>query len=230
MSQTLAIDGLEFDVRRSARRRTIGITIERDGTLVLHAPADTPEDDLAKAAASKLEWVHTKLAEKELLLQPASDKRYLPGETHSYLGRNYRLRLVDAGEGVPPLQLSQGWFELRRDEHNHAARHFPAWYAATGREWLERRVGRWASRIGVDAGPIDVRDLGFRWGSCGVQSLNFHWRTLTLPPRAIDYVIAHELVHVEEPVHSTAFWERLRRAMPDMERRKRWLAEHGGNY
>jgi predicted metal-dependent hydrolase len=57
----------------------------------------------------------------------------------------------------------------------------------------------------------------------------FHWRTILLPPRAIDYVIVHELVHLIEPHHGAEFWRRVERALPDYELRKRWLAENGEN-
>ncbi len=55
-----------------------------------------------------------------------------------------------------------------------------------------------------------VRDLGNRWGSCSSEGVrNFHWRTIRLPPTLIEYVAAHELVHLLEPRHDAAFWERL---------------------
>lgn len=75
-----------------------------------------------------------------------------------------------------------------------------------------------------------MQELGYRWGSCGEQALNFHWRTLQLPPRIIDYVVLHELVHVLEPRHDSAFWQKVERAMPDYGARKEWLAEHGHQF
>lgn len=76
-----------------------------------------------------------------------------------------------------------------------------------------------------------MQDLGFRWGSCGRGGrLNFHWRSILLPPRIIEYVIVHELVHIHEPHHTTAFWTRVERAMPDFAARKQWLAEHAGRF
>jgi len=60
--------------------------------------------------------------------------------------------------------------------------------------------------------------------------LNFHWRTVKLPPRIIEYIAVHELVHLVEPHHTEAFWLRLERAMPDMAVRKKWLAENGSRF
>jgi len=76
---------------------------------------------------------------------------------------------------------------------------------------------------------VQVRDLGYRWGSCG-RGVNVHWRTILLPPRYIDYILAHELVHLCEPRHNKRFWAALERVMPDFAERKQWLAEHGGRF
>jgi hypothetical protein len=228
---SLWIDDLRFELRRSDRRETVGLTVERDGSLVLYAPSDLEVESVIDAVRSRQEWVYTKLAEKELLLRPQPPKRYVTGETHYYLGRNYRLLIErHPTPDDPALRLLAGRFVLRDDARDKADLYFTDWYVSAGQRWLTNRVRRWASRVGVTPGPIDVRDLGYRWGSCGAGTLNFHWRTMTLPPRAIDYVIVHELAHIAEPHHSGAFWDRVRQALPDFGSRKRWLAEHGGEF
>jgi predicted metal-dependent hydrolase len=227
---SVTIGDLTFALRRSSRRKTLGITIERNGELVLTAPVDTPLEEIERVARQKGLWVYRKLAEREFLVGPTRTKEYVPGETFHYLGRSYRLRLVDPKNGHPPLQLQHGWFGLRRDEQERGEKHFVDWYIEHGQPWLSRRIELHIPRIGVEPGPVRVQDLGYRWGSCGSAALNFHWRTLQLPPRIIDYVVVHELVHVIEPRHDREFWRRVERAMPDFEARKSWLAEHGREF
>ena len=229
MSETLTVDELTFALRRSRRRKTLGITIERDGALVVTAPDDTPIEEIERLTREKGLWIYRKLAEREFLIGPTRDKEYVPGETFYYLGRAHRLRLVDQ-PGVPPLRLQHGWFELKRDAAEQGEAYFSVWYAQHGAPWLARRVELYAPRVGVQPASVKVQDLGYRWGSCGAKSLNFHWRTLQLPTSAIDYIVVHELVHIVEPRHDQAFWSRVERAMPDHESRKTWLAEHGGEY
>jgi len=228
MSSFLTIDDLTFVLRRSNRRKTLGITIERGGELVLTAPADKPLKEVERLVRQKGLWIYRKLAEREFLVGPTRAKEYVPGETFHYLGRSYRLRLVHAKDGRAPLRLQHGWFELRRDEQERGEKHFVDWYVEHGQTWLIRRTELHAGRIGVVQGPVRVQELGYRWGSCGSAALNFHWRTLQLPPRIIDYVVLHELVHVIEPRHDREFWRLVERAMPDFEARKRWLAANGG--
>jgi predicted metal-dependent hydrolase len=229
VSETLTIDDLTFELKRSSRRKTLGITIERDGELVLTAPDDVSLEEIERLTRQKGLWLYRKLAEREFLIGSTREKEYIPGETFYYLGRSHRLRLTDESD-VPPLSLQHGWFELRRDEVARGEKHFSDWFARQGQAWLARRVELYAPRVGVEPSQIKVQDLGFRWGSCGSASLNFHWRALQLPPRAIDYVVVHELVHIVEPRHDRAFWALVERAMPDYESRKAWLAEHGGEF
>lgn len=230
MTEALSIDDLRFALRWSARRKTVGITVDRDGSLVVSAPEDTPEATVESMVRSRLEWIYTKLAQKEMLLAGRRPKDYLPGSSLSYLGRRYRLRLVEPGQSHGLLRLADGWFELARTQQDSARDHFIRWCIRRGEEWLPRRIERWVSRVGVEPGPVDVRELGYRWGSCGVRSLNFHWRVMSLPPVLLDYVIVHELAHILEPRHSRAFWAHVARAMPDFADRRARLAQHGADY
>lgn len=228
MTEQLVLGDLTLVVRRSDRRNTVGLTVERDGSLVVRAPSDIEEDELARMVRGREIWIFTKLSEREMLLRAWRPKEYVPGEGFMYLGRRYRLRLTDDPD-APALHFRSGWFDLQRDLQPAGADVFAAWYARRGREWLPSRVKRFDNRVGVKPGPVEVRDLGYRWGSCGLRRLHFHWRVMTLPPRIIDYVIVHELAHMAEPHHKEAFWERVRQAMPDFEERRRWLALHGGD-
>lgn len=225
--ETLTVEDLEFALRRSSRRRTVQITVERDGGLMITAPPDCPTETIAELVREKRFWIYTKLAEKEALQHPTPKKSFVTGEGFPYLGRRYRLLLVD--EQDVPLKLEHGRFKLLRTEAENGREHFIKWYRKTGRLWLKKRVPRFNKRIGVEARDLRVRDLGYRWGSCSANGgVNFHWATLLFPPSIVDYVIVHELVHLKVRHHTPEFWQRVERAMPDYERRKKWLAERGG--
>jgi predicted metal-dependent hydrolase len=226
VTDTLTIGDLRVTIRRSDRRATIDLTVERDGSLTVRAPMAAEDHELARLVRSREVWIYSKLAEKEMLLRAWKPKEYVAGEGFMYLGRRYRLRLVD-DPAAPDVRFTSGWFEMRRDVVEAGADVFARWYADRAREWLAARAHRHGIRAGVVAKPIEVRDLGYRWGSCGVRRLHFHWRVMTLPPRIIDYVIVHELAHVNEPHHKAPFWERVRQMMPDFEQRRTWLAVHG---
>lgn len=217
---------MEFILQRSERRKTMQITVERDGRLVLSAPPGVDEDVLRDFVREKRFWIYTRLAEKERLQRAVPRKEFVDGEGFLYLGRSYRLKLVEEQE--VPLKLAGGRFCLRRDALPEARGHFIRWYSRNGKRWLEGRVDEYRSRMEAAPAGVKVQDLGYRWGSCGKGNwLYFHWKTILLPPRIAEYVVVHEIAHLHEPHHTPAFWLRVERAMPDYAQRKAWLAEHG---
>ncbi len=221
----LTVDDLSFELRRTSRRRTMQITVDRDGELILAAPEECPVDTLEAFVREKRFWIYTKLAEKEAVRRATRARRYVSGEGFPYLGRSYRLLLVK--ELAVPVKLEHGRFKMRRDLANDGREHMIAWYTRHARPWLEKRVARSTGRLGAEPAGVSVQDLGYRWGSCGRGGrLYFHWRVILLPPRIIDYLVVHELAHLHEPHHTPAFWTRVERAMPDFAARKQWLAEN----
>jgi len=225
----MRIGDLHFAVRQSERRRTVGITVDRDGSLLLHAPAGIGADALAAWAWSKRGWVFRKLAEKHMLLPASPGKEFVTGEGFDYLGRHYRLQLTDD----PPdtaVKLDRGRLRMPRTQADadNAAENVMRWYCQRGAIWLPRRIRPWAERMGLHPGDLDVRDLGYRWGSLGKNDrLNIHWAAMQLPVSLLDYVIVHELAHIGQPRHTSAFWATAERALPDYDQRRTRLATTG---
>ena len=221
----LTVAGLDFEVQLSGARRSIGITIDRDGSLIVNAPNDCDEGELAAFAHDKRMWIYKKLAEKDLLLSHRPTKDFVGGEGFTYLGRSHRLQLVE-GYGVP-VKLERGRFVMLAEiaAKGLGGRVMIDWYRKRAERWLERRIDPWAQRMGVVPRTIDVRDLGNRWGSLGKnERIHFHWATIQLPPRLVDYVIVHELTHVYEPNHGPKFWLRMERVLPKFQASKLDLA------
>ena len=222
----IQVDDLQFTQRRSARRRTMQITVERTGELILSAPPGVGIAQLRDFVREKRFWIYTKLAEKERLQRTVARKEFVSGEGFLYLGRSHRLKLV--AEQDTPLKLINGRFALLGDAQTSAREHFIRWYSERGRLWLSGRVAEYQSRMDVEPAGVKVQDLGYRWGSCGKGYwLYFHWKIILLPARIAEYVVVHEIAHLHEPHHTPAFWLRVERAMPDYLQRKVWLAEHG---
>jgi predicted metal-dependent hydrolase len=222
----IRVGGLDFEVRTSAARSTFGITIERDGDLVLRAPVDAELSALEDWARARAAWVYRKLADKDRLVATPVIKRFLSGEGFDLLGRHYRLRLGDG----PKVQLRDGWLRMPREsvEAGRGAEELIAWYQQEALRWLPARIEPWAAKMAMQPRQLDVRHLGYRWGSLGKgDRLNLHWAIMQLPPSLIDYVIVHELAHDDEPNHTARFWAVMRRDLPDYEQRKARLSEAG---
>lgn len=235
MTETIEIDDLVFSVKRSTRRRTVGVTVERDKSLVAHLPQEVALDEATKLIASKLLWVHQKLTEqgesaRENVFRVAE---FVDGEGFHLLGKHYRLKLVDVPKnvtGVPSVRFEGDRLLLRREQAISGGKRIEEYYTRAAHPYLNETVQRWKRIVGVEPRRfIQVMDLGYRWGSCSADgTLNFHWRVMQLPPRVIDYLVVHELMHIKFRDHSNKFWKNLGSIMPDYEIRREWLKKNGG--
>ena len=222
MIETIQVGELNFEVRRSARRKTLGLTVDRGGELVVHAPEAYSTQDSARWTESKLLWVHRKLASRAELVPRVREPEFVSGESFAYLGRVHRLVIVAKQE--VPFRFDGRRFSLSRESRTDGKVHFRRWFRPTGRAWLTERMPMLSRLVGRSPSRIEVRDLGFHWGSCGKSGvLYFDWRLFQLPVRLIDYVVVHELTHLDEPHHGPTFWKALDRSMPDWRRRREEL-------
>ena len=227
----LAVGDLVLAVAPPSDRKTIEIVVERDASLVLKAPPTATIERARQFVTAKRPWLYRKLADKDALTGPPVVKQFVEGEGFAYLGRSYRLTLTtDAGakEGV---RLERGRFHLPAKQADSGAAEMRRWYTKVGGQWLRHRIRPWTARLGEEAVEVEVRDLGYRWGSArpaaGPQRINLHWATLQLPPSLIDYVLVHELAHLQETSHNPDFWKIVARLMPTCETHKTTLAAIG---
>lgn len=228
--ESIQLDTMTIPVRRSSRRKSMGITVDRDGSIFVAAPNDCELDKISDYVRSKSVWIYTKLFEREQLVSDEPHvKQFVDGASFLYLGQAYRLKLMDRSEDdlKPPLVLADDWFLLDRNEQNKASTLFRRWYALQGLPLVEAAVKELSDRIAAPS-AIEIRDIGFRWGSCTAEGkVLINWRAIQLPIRILKYVVAHELVHLLHRNHDADFWTHLQRVMPDYEERKTWLAHNG---
>ena len=152
-------------------------------------------------------------------------KEVVSGESILFLGRAYRVDLVDSDdEGI----RFDGRFLVPRGLQERGPEELRRWFMRSAADRLMPTVDQWALRLGVDVGRVRIADDRLRWGSCtpaGNVSLN--WRLVKAPPAASDYVIVHELAHLLEPNHGHRFWTIVRSQIPRPDAARRWLREHG---
>ncbi|MFI6452807.1 M48 family metallopeptidase [Streptosporangium amethystogenes] len=223
----LTVGDLDVTVEVSGRRRSVRLTVERDASVRAVVPPQVDRDTLVRIITSRRRWLYGRLAERRALGEPRPEREYVSGEGFPYLGRSYRLLLVDEG----PVRLVRGRLELARGDTSDtedAARQLVRWYRKVGEPWLRRRIGPWAERVGVSVTGLRVMPLGYRWGSCSADGqINIHWATMQLPSDLIDYVLLHELAHLRRRDHGPEFWRIVSLAMPGYEARRERLKRVG---
>jgi predicted metal-dependent hydrolase len=218
---------LSYSVERSARRKKLTITVERDRTVVVHAPLTTSQETIQRVVDTKRQWILQKIHhdQKYQDLPHPPGKELVSGESALYLGRPYRVEIVK--DGLAEVQLT-GRFLIPA---SHVVRRRGAlrqWYLARAKEKILPRVERHAHTLGVEFKRAKIVDSRYRWGSCTSQDdLTFNWRLIKAPMLVIDYVIVHELAHLMEANHTPRFWNIVRTHVPYAAKARAWLAENG---
>jgi predicted metal-dependent hydrolase len=218
---------LKYTVVRSGRRKKLTITVERDRSIVVHAPQDTSEDTIRKVVESKRQWLFDKVhhAQKYQDLPHAPGKEVVNGESALYLGMAYPIELTDTASGG--VEFSRRFLIPAADQLKRKVV-LKDWYLARAQETILPRVNLHANDLGVVVAEVNIVDNRFRWGSCTTKDhLNFNWRLIKAPMFVIDYVIVHELAHLLEANHTPRFWNIVRAKAPLSEKAKDWLREHG---
>ncbi|MGH3834366.1 MAG: M48 family metallopeptidase [Pseudonocardiaceae bacterium] len=220
------VGGLDIEVIVVPERRGVRLTVERDARITAIVPAGFDTARLAEVVKDQRRWLHDKLETRAHEAAARPVKEFVTGESFHYLGRSYRLKLVDVAPAS--VGLVHGRLQLRRDRLDRAEGDLIDWYRGRGLAWLPRRAEPWAQRMRAPFGEITVRRLGYRWGSCSRGGgLNIHWATMQLPASLVDYVLVHELAHLHYHDHSAEFWRTVERVMPDFPQRRDQLRRAG---
>lgn len=208
-----------------SERKSIGITIERDAQVIVNAPLSLDEQTIETHIYKKRFWIWEKLAIKNDNLQNIVQKQFISGESFSYLGRNYRLQIVD---GNNDLKLKNGWFALGQKKQKKAKDIFKAWYIEHLKNKIDERLELICENSHIKKPDFRIMELGFRWGSCTKEGvLNFNYKIAMAPIGVIDYIIVHELVHLKIHTHNEKFYKEVQKMMPNYLDKKEWLKQHG---
>ncbi len=188
-----------------SKRRTISLIIKDDGGLLVRAPNGTKIDYINKFVEEKQSWIlkHKKLM-KEFLKKKKSHK-FVTKDGVLFLGK----RIKPKGLEMRNYELTQSWFKEK------------------AKNLIEKRVKEYCEEFDLKHSGVRISNARRRWGSCGARNnLNFTWRLIMAPSKAIDYVIIHEIAHIKHKDHSKRFWRLVESMMPDYEKHDKWLEEN----
>jgi predicted metal-dependent hydrolase len=219
-----------YRIRRSSRARHARINVGGDGVEVV-VPNRFPLRDVEPFVREKQRWIERtlrRMAESEAELPPA---RLKDGGEVPYLGERLYLR-VRVQRGRVRAHVT------RRGPVLHAAvgakgeaplrEALERWYRRRARAEIARRLDRAVARAGTSYSSLQIRGQRTRWASCSSSgAMSFNWRLLLAPAEVLDYVVEHEVVHLQVLDHSDRFWATLAARSPDWRRHERWLRRHG---
>jgi predicted metal-dependent hydrolase len=235
------LTSIPYRIRRSERARRARILVDTDGVEVV-VPRRFPLRDVEPFVEEKRRWIERtlrRLRETETELPPA---RLADGGEVPYLGERLRLRVrVDpgrvrehvarrGGELHVALPAAPGQLEmLGAAPPQEAVREaLERWYRRRARAEVAPRLEAACARSGQTFARLQIRGQRTRWASCSsTGAMSFNWRLLLAPPEILDYVIEHEVAHLEVLDHSPRFWRLLAERCPDWPEREDWLRRHG---
>lgn len=216
---------IDFSIMRRDRT-TLEIAVEPDTSVVVAAPQDATLAAIEEKVRKRAAWIRRQQRYFTKFLPRTPDRQYVAGETHLYLGRQYRLKVIPHVQAV--VKLVRGFIvvQTQRPERPEVTRELlEAWYRQKAQnkfaERLEVNLFRFPVPEEFRPKGLIVRQLRQRWGSMSPSSrLMLNRRLIEAPVDAIDYVITHELCHIAVPHHGPEFFELLDRVLPDWPDRK----------
>ena len=216
---------LDIAIIRS-KRKTVSLYVERDGSVSARVPEDITEEELQNVVKSKEYQLYKNLAEWDQTNASRINRDYVSGQSFLYLGRNYRLKYVD--DQVKGVKLVNGSFQITRKNQSKSKEYFIQFYKNKLVEKLPSIINTYQVRLGVEFKDFKVMELQHRWASCTTQgNLNFHWKCAMSPIDTLHYIVAHELVHIIHPNHTSAFWNDLDKIFPNYQKHVQWLKLNG---
>jgi predicted metal-dependent hydrolase len=210
---------------RLSERQVLKIEVNPEGVVTVHGPASAELSEISCRAAQKGSWIFREL--DVIAARPANTpmRRYVSGETHLFLGRQYRLQIERADEAQVRCDSGRMVVNARDpDDQDHCRRLIKAFYALSARTVFRERLLTQAlpfERKGLKRPRLVVRDLSKRWGSYTSKGrIVLNVDLIRAAPDLIDYVIAHELAHGLHPDHGAHWRNLLTMVMPDWEAKK----------
>ena len=227
----LALEGrlVSYTIKRSVRRRAISILVDEEG-LRVGAPWHAAQSAIERLLRAHAVWVLRKLDEWHVHRAPAG--ALADGARVMLLGQPFTLKISPEASriGIRGGQLLVGAGGVGTAAV--LVRHVHEWLREQALRCFQERVAHYRVLLEISTEPrVYLSSARTRWGSCHVSGrIHLNWRLVQMPPRLIDYVVAHEVAHLVEMNHSKRFWHTVARVMPEYAVHRKELRREGHRY
>jgi predicted metal-dependent hydrolase len=206
-----------------ARRKTLGITVHPDASVSVRAPVGTAKKRIDAHVIKRAAWILRHQEELRNAPPPQPPREYVNGETHFYLGKPYRLKVIEAPPNI--VKPERGWLRVyaRDKDPTKVKKVLDAWYRKRAEAVFTERLKICYPKVTHTEIPypeLKVRMMKSSWGITRGERITLNVRLVQMPLESIDLVIFHELCHLAEPNHSKRFYALLGRVLPDWKERR----------
>ena len=212
----------------------MAIDVNAAAKVTVLAPQDLNEEKILEIVQKKAGWI---IERQKIIKNTDSDfaKEFVSGEAFSYLGREYRLKIIQSTSengGKCELNNRRLLVEVNRDLDGEIRKiavkeALLGWYLRQAEEKIRGRIHYYSGQLGRRPEFIEIKSQKKRWGSCSSAGVvRFNWKVIMTPLSVLDYVIVHELCHLIYPHHSSQFWQKVQSILPDYKRRRDLLKQY----
>jgi predicted metal-dependent hydrolase len=218
------ITDIKIDELIRSKRRTIALIISNNARLIIRAPHYASMDEINKFISKHQDWIEKKISIIAERNKNIKTREFVQGESFLYLGKEYPLDIRNYNE----IRIEDNVLMFPEKFIQKASRKLNAWYKEKAFEKFKERLDLYSELIGVKYEYLKLSNAKNRWGSCNSKSgINLNWRLIMAPLDILDYVIVHELIHIEEKNHKQAFWNKVKNIIPAYKYNVKWLKENG---
>jgi hypothetical protein len=218
---------IEYDLLLMPRK-TLDITVHPDLSVTVKAPEGTDNIQIEQKIQRRAAWILRQQRQFEIYLPDIPPRQYLSGESHRFLGRQYRLKVLDVSNTQPreEVVLTRLFLEVYTADKTpaHVRELVTAWYQSQANKIFQERLAACFpkfAREDISKPNIVIRRMQSSWGSCSAKgTISINIKLIQMPKEYIDYVLTHELCHLKQMNHGADFTDLLSRMMPDWQQRK----------
>jgi hypothetical protein len=213
-------------------RKNLSISVLPSKDVIIKAPVKSDLEEIKKRMQKKASWIFRQIRYFDRFHPLQPPRKYVSGETHHYLGRQYRLRVRKDAQEIVKL-VGKFFIAYTKEPTNYSQVELimREWYADHAKAFLDERIKNHLEKISglvVNSIQIKYKYLKKQWGLKNADnSITFNVELVKTPIQCIDYVIVHELCHLVHPNHDDRFYKLLKKVLPDWEERKQRLEYFG---
>lgn len=239
VERTEFLDKYTVEIQRRSRRRQTTLTVAPRGEIVVKCALTTPQRAIEELLLTHEEWLRKNLQRALEHRKRFPLKQFVEGESYPLRGQSLSLRIcksqgrrwrvhVMGPELVAEVpcnfkELYTSAEALRKEGQMQVAK----FYRRHGVKVLGERLKSWAEHTGLQPRKVSFRSQRTMWGSCSSRGdISLNWKMIAFPEPIYDYILVHELCHIQHPNHSKRFWSLVESFLPDYKDRRTWLQEH----
>jgi predicted metal-dependent hydrolase len=213
---------IPFSIKVNRLAKRIILRVSNDGDIKITIPHKRLEKEAIKLVQKKADWIATHLNK----IQKQLESRPKVIDEIQFLGNRYPINIVK--DSKLKLKFKTNSFDLHIGDHNyeHVRGELKKWYIKQARKIIPTLIENFGYSGRVKR--IAIKGQKTCWGSCSTKNnLNFNWKLMMAPMEVMNYVVAHEITHLDHMNHSIRFWSAVQEKCPDYLRHRGWLKQHG---